>query len=150
MKIDIKFAGICHSDIHQAKAEWGSNGIFPMVPGHEIGGVVSEVGPEVSKYKAGKLRGAVPDAQARARATGETGGGEGGGETEGGMFSIPKCVEKGVGGWGGRRWAQNVDKGVGGGWRFHGNMAPGRFQEKRCCESGTGAGQTAQSLVIRE
>ncbi|CAJ1412444.1 unnamed protein product, partial [Effrenium voratum] len=53
VKIDIKFAGICHSDIHQAKAEWGSNGIFPMVPGHEIGGVVSEVGPEVSKYKVG-------------------------------------------------------------------------------------------------
>ncbi|SDK40408.1 NAD(P)-dependent alcohol dehydrogenase [Streptomyces indicus] len=50
--IDIKFAGICHSDIHQARDGWGE-GIFPMVPGHEIAGVVSEVGPEVTKYKVG-------------------------------------------------------------------------------------------------
>ncbi|WP_199548350.1 NAD(P)-dependent alcohol dehydrogenase [Streptomyces sp. N35] len=50
--IDIKYAGICHSDIHQARDGWGE-GIFPMVPGHEIAGVVSEVGPEVTKYKVG-------------------------------------------------------------------------------------------------
>ncbi|NGO79109.1 NAD(P)-dependent alcohol dehydrogenase [Streptomyces sp. YC504] len=50
--IDIKYAGICHSDIHQARDGWGE-GIFPMVPGHEIAGVVAEVGPEVTKYKAG-------------------------------------------------------------------------------------------------
>ena len=37
--IDISFAGICHSDIHQARDEWGGS-IFPMVPGHEITGVV--------------------------------------------------------------------------------------------------------------
>lgn len=37
--IDIKFSGICHSDIHSAFDEWGG-GIFPMVPGHEIAGVV--------------------------------------------------------------------------------------------------------------
>ncbi len=50
--IDIKFAGICHSDIHQAREGWGE-AIFPMVPGHEIAGVVSEVGPGVTKYKVG-------------------------------------------------------------------------------------------------
>ncbi|MGW0731248.1 NAD(P)-dependent alcohol dehydrogenase [Streptomyces sp. NPDC002851] len=50
--IDIKYAGICHSDIHQARDGWGE-GIFPMVPGHEIAGVVSEVGPGVTKYQAG-------------------------------------------------------------------------------------------------
>src|ERR1700722_18338243 len=50
--IDIKFCGICHSDIHQARDEWG-NGIFPMVPGHEIAGLVSAVGSKVTKYKVG-------------------------------------------------------------------------------------------------
>ena len=50
--IDIKFAGICHSDIHTVKAEWGQPN-YPVVPGHEIAGVVSAVGPEVSKYQVG-------------------------------------------------------------------------------------------------
>lgn len=50
--IDIKFAGICHSDIHQAREGWGQ-AIFPMVPGHEIAGVVSEVGPGVTKFAVG-------------------------------------------------------------------------------------------------
>ncbi|MEV0178045.1 NAD(P)-dependent alcohol dehydrogenase [Streptomyces sp. NPDC050625] len=50
--IDIKFAGICHSDIHQAREGWGT-AIFPMVPGHEIAGVVSEVGSGVTKYQVG-------------------------------------------------------------------------------------------------
>jgi uncharacterized zinc-type alcohol dehydrogenase-like protein len=50
--IDIAYAGICHSDIHQAKEEWGQ-AIFPMVPGHEIAGVVAAVGPEVTKYRVG-------------------------------------------------------------------------------------------------
>ncbi|MGW2639493.1 NAD(P)-dependent alcohol dehydrogenase [Streptomyces sp. NPDC001348] len=50
--IDIKFAGICHSDIHQAREGWGK-ATFPMVPGHEIAGVVSEVGPGVTKYAVG-------------------------------------------------------------------------------------------------
>ncbi|MDQ0583117.1 NAD(P)-dependent alcohol dehydrogenase [Streptomyces rishiriensis] len=50
--IDIEFAGICHSDIHQAREGWGE-AIFPMVPGHEIAGVVSEVGPGVTKYAVG-------------------------------------------------------------------------------------------------
>ncbi len=50
--IDIKYCGICHSDIHQARDEWGG-ATFPMVPGHEIAGVVSAVGPKVTKYKVG-------------------------------------------------------------------------------------------------
>ncbi|MFI5793285.1 NAD(P)-dependent alcohol dehydrogenase [Streptomyces sp. NPDC051677] len=50
--IDIEFAGICHSDIHQAREGWGE-AIFPMVPGHEIAGVVSEVGPGVTKHAVG-------------------------------------------------------------------------------------------------
>ncbi|MFB7274995.1 NAD(P)-dependent alcohol dehydrogenase [Streptomyces sp. NPDC056244] len=50
--IDIKFAGICHSDIHQARDGWGG-GIFPMVPGHEIAGVVAEVGSGVTKFAVG-------------------------------------------------------------------------------------------------
>ncbi|CAL9564105.1 NADP-dependent alcohol dehydrogenase C 2 [Streptomyces sp. enrichment culture] len=50
--IDIKFAGICHSDIHQVREGWGE-AIFPMVPGHEIAGVVSEVGPGVTKFRVG-------------------------------------------------------------------------------------------------
>lgn len=50
--IDIKYAGICHSDIHQAQEGWGE-AIFPMVPGHEIAGVVSEVGAGVTKYTVG-------------------------------------------------------------------------------------------------
>ncbi|GAA4903340.1 NAD(P)-dependent alcohol dehydrogenase [Streptomyces coeruleoprunus] len=50
--IEIKYAGICHSDIHQARDGWGE-GIYPMVPGHEIAGVVTEVGPGVTKYRVG-------------------------------------------------------------------------------------------------
>ncbi|MGW2228014.1 NAD(P)-dependent alcohol dehydrogenase [Streptomyces formicae] len=50
--IDIKYAGICHSDIHQARDGWGE-GIYPMVPGHEIAGVVTEVGPGVTKFSVG-------------------------------------------------------------------------------------------------
>ncbi|CAL9454934.1 NAD(P)-dependent alcohol dehydrogenase [Streptomyces sp. Tu 3180] len=50
--IDIKFAGICHSDIHQVREGWGG-AIFPMVPGHEIAGVVSEVGPGVTSFRVG-------------------------------------------------------------------------------------------------
>jgi uncharacterized zinc-type alcohol dehydrogenase-like protein len=54
--IDIKYCGICHSDIHQARDGWSDymeETIFPMVPGHEIAGVVSAVGGKVSKYKVG-------------------------------------------------------------------------------------------------
>ena len=52
MLIDIAYAGICHSDIHQAREEWG-RAIFPMVPGHEIAGVVSAVGPSVTRHTVG-------------------------------------------------------------------------------------------------
>lgn len=50
--IDIKFCGVCHSDIHQVRDEWGG-AVFPMVPGHEIVGVVSRTGPKVTRYKVG-------------------------------------------------------------------------------------------------
>jgi alcohol dehydrogenase (NADP+) len=48
--IDIKFCGICHSDLHQARDEWGGS-TFPMVPGHEITGIVREVGAQVTRHK---------------------------------------------------------------------------------------------------
>jgi uncharacterized zinc-type alcohol dehydrogenase-like protein len=51
--IDIKYCGICHSDIHMTRDEWGFGSPFPMVPGHEIAGVVSAVGKKVSKFKVG-------------------------------------------------------------------------------------------------
>jgi uncharacterized zinc-type alcohol dehydrogenase-like protein len=54
--IDIQFCGVCHSDIHQARDEWGG-AIFPMVPGHEIVGTVSRVGSDVSKFKVGDRAG---------------------------------------------------------------------------------------------
>lgn len=50
--LDIAYAGICHSDIHQAREEWGP-AIFPMVPGHEIAGTVTSVGSSVTKFKVG-------------------------------------------------------------------------------------------------
>jgi uncharacterized zinc-type alcohol dehydrogenase-like protein len=50
--LDILFCGICHSDIHQARNEWG-NAMFPMVPGHEIVGKVAAVGSAVTKFKVG-------------------------------------------------------------------------------------------------
>jgi uncharacterized zinc-type alcohol dehydrogenase-like protein len=49
---DIHFAGICHSDIHTVKGEWGDVE-YPMVPGHEIAGIVTEVGSEVTKHQVG-------------------------------------------------------------------------------------------------
>ncbi|MDX2002174.1 MAG: NAD(P)-dependent alcohol dehydrogenase [Chitinophagales bacterium] len=54
--IDILYCGICHSDIHQARNEWGGS-IYPMVPGHEIVGRVVRVGSGVSKFKEGDLAG---------------------------------------------------------------------------------------------
>ena len=50
--IDVKFSGICHSDIHQGREEWGG-ALFPMVPGHEIAGIVVAVGDQVTKVKVG-------------------------------------------------------------------------------------------------
>ncbi|MFN7132176.1 MAG: NAD(P)-dependent alcohol dehydrogenase [Myxococcales bacterium] len=54
--IDILHCGICHSDIHQARDEWGG-GLFPMVPGHEIVGRVARVGSEAGRFKVGDLAG---------------------------------------------------------------------------------------------
>ena len=54
--IEIQYCGVCHSDIHQVRDEWGGS-IFPMVPGHEIVGRVALVGTEVTKFKEGDLAG---------------------------------------------------------------------------------------------
>lgn len=56
VQFDIDFCGVCHSDLHQIKDEWGG-GIFPMVPGHEIVGRVIAVGNQVTKFKVGDLAG---------------------------------------------------------------------------------------------
>lgn len=56
VEISIVSSGICHSDIHQARGEWGRS-LFPMVPGHEIVGRVLRVGPSVTKVKVGALVG---------------------------------------------------------------------------------------------
>ncbi len=56
VQLDILYAGICHSDIHQAREEWGP-AIFPMVPGHEIVGKVTAIAPGVTKFKVGDLIG---------------------------------------------------------------------------------------------
>jgi uncharacterized zinc-type alcohol dehydrogenase-like protein len=50
--LDIHYAGICHTDIHIAKSEWGPSS-YPVVPGHEIAGIVTQVGAEVTKHRVG-------------------------------------------------------------------------------------------------
>lgn len=54
VQIEILYCGVCHSDIHQARDEWGGS-IYPMVPGHEIVGRVTEVGANVKKFAKGDL-----------------------------------------------------------------------------------------------
>lgn len=56
IKIDILYCGVCHSDIHAARNDWG-NAKYPIVPGHEIIGKVSEIGADVSNFKEGDLVG---------------------------------------------------------------------------------------------
>jgi alcohol dehydrogenase (NADP+) len=54
--IKISFCGICHSDIHQARDEWGGS-LFPMVPGHEIVGTITQVGSAVRQFRIGETAG---------------------------------------------------------------------------------------------
>lgn len=54
--IDIRYCGVCHSDIHQVRGEWGGS-LYPMVPGHEIVGTVGEIGKSVTKWKVGDIVG---------------------------------------------------------------------------------------------
>lgn len=56
VEIEILYCGVCHSDIHQARDEWGRS-IYPMVPGHEIVGKVSRIGKNVKHFKVGDLAG---------------------------------------------------------------------------------------------
>lgn len=56
VQFDIQFCGVCHSDLHQIRNDW-FEGIFPMVPGHEIVGKVVKVGSHVKKFKVGDLAG---------------------------------------------------------------------------------------------
>lgn len=56
VQFDILFCGVCHSDLHQVRNEWGSTN-FPVVPGHEIVGRVTKVGAHVKKFKVGDLAG---------------------------------------------------------------------------------------------
>lgn len=56
VEIEILFCGVCHSDLHTARNDWGGT-IYPAVPGHEIVGKVSNVGDAVSKFKVGDLVG---------------------------------------------------------------------------------------------
>lgn len=49
--INIQYCGVCHTDIHQVNDEWGGRSTYPMVPGHEITGIVTAVGTKVRRYK---------------------------------------------------------------------------------------------------
>src|ERR1700682_2356952 len=56
VQIEILYCGVCHSDIHMARNEWGQT-IYPVVPGHEIVGKVTAVGNKVKKFKRGDVAG---------------------------------------------------------------------------------------------
>src|SRR6516162_7844769 len=57
VQIEILYCGVCHSDLHQVRNEWSGAmpTVYPCVPGHEIVGRVTKVGPEVTKFKVGDL-----------------------------------------------------------------------------------------------
>ena len=57
IQISILYCGVCHSDIHMTRDEWGFGSVYPMVPGHEIIGRVLNIGGQVTKYKVGDLVG---------------------------------------------------------------------------------------------
>ncbi|MDP9127886.1 MAG: NAD(P)-dependent alcohol dehydrogenase [Pseudomonadota bacterium] len=57
VQIEIKFCGVCHSDLHTVRNEWGGSTVYPCVPGHEIVGYVTKVGAQVKKIKEGDLAG---------------------------------------------------------------------------------------------
>lgn len=65
---EIKYAGVCHSDIHTGRAEWGEV-IYPLTPGHEIAGIVTKIGSKVTKFAVGDREGSaaswIPAANAR-------------------------------------------------------------------------------------
>jgi uncharacterized zinc-type alcohol dehydrogenase-like protein len=52
VEMEIKFCGVCHSDLHTVRNEWG-NAVYPCVPGHEIVGIVTAIGSDVKKFKVG-------------------------------------------------------------------------------------------------
>lgn len=54
VRIEVLYTGVCHSDLHQARNDWGGS-VFPMVPGHEIVGRVTALGDDVSRFKVGDL-----------------------------------------------------------------------------------------------
>src|SRR4028118_1487275 len=54
VEIEILYCGVCHSDLHTARNEWHGT-VYPVVPGHEIVGKVTQVGNHVSKFKVGDL-----------------------------------------------------------------------------------------------
>jgi alcohol dehydrogenase (NADP+) len=56
VRIEIAYCGVCHSDVHQVRDEWGGS-LFPMVPGHEIVGRVTQVGKGVQRFRVGDLAG---------------------------------------------------------------------------------------------
>jgi len=57
VQIEILFCGICHSDLHMVRNEWGGGTVYPIVPGHEMVGRITQIGPAVTKYKPGDLAG---------------------------------------------------------------------------------------------
>lgn len=74
VQIEILFCGVCHSDIHIARNEWGGTTSYPCVPGHEIVGRVVKVGRDVKKFKEGDLAavGCMVDSAAYARTARQT------------------------------------------------------------------------------
>src|ERR1035437_4405961 len=56
IELEILYCGVCHSDLHTARNDWGGT-IYPVVPGHEIVGRITKVGNEVTKFKVGDLAG---------------------------------------------------------------------------------------------